>query len=81
MQLPEKLEIFSSFFIEFGESALNFEHLEKKMSLMAQGFPKLFTPKDVFTDMHKRSCFWKLFASERVTESLKLLKSAQEYFY
>ena len=29
-QLPEKLEIFSRFLIEFLEFALNFEHFEKK---------------------------------------------------
>ena len=46
MQLSEKLE---TFFIAFLESALNFEHFEKKMSLMAQVFPKLLTLKDVFT--------------------------------
>ena len=81
MQVPEKLEIFSAFSIAFLESTLNFEHLEKKMSLIAQGFLKLLTPKDVFTYMNKSSCFWKLYANERVNESLKLLKSAQKYFY
>ena len=30
MQLPEKLETFSPFFIAFLESSLNFEHFEKK---------------------------------------------------
>ena len=42
MQLSEKLETFL-------ESALNFEHFEKKMNLIAQVFLKLLTPKDVFT--------------------------------
>ena len=49
MQLSEKLEIFSQFFIEFLESALNFEHFEKKLSLIAQVFLELLTLKDVFT--------------------------------
>ena len=49
MQLSGKLKSFSRFFIAFSESALNFEHFEKKMSLIAQVFPKLLTPKDVFT--------------------------------
>ena len=49
MQLSEKLETFSAFFIAFSESALNFEHFEKKMSLIAQVFLELLTPKDVFT--------------------------------
>ena len=81
MQLSEKLETFSPFFIAFLESALSFEHFEKKMSLMAQVFLKLLTPKDVFTYMHKSSCFWKLFGSERVNESQKLQKTAEKYFY
>ena len=57
MQLSEKLETFSGFFIAFFESALNFEHFEKKMSLIAQVFLKLLTPKDVLTYMHKRYSF------------------------
>ena len=31
--------------------------------------------------MHKRSCFWKPFASERVNKCQKLLRSAEKYFY
>ena len=31
--------------------------------------------------MYKRSCIWKPFGSECVNESLKLLKSAEKYFY
>ena len=49
MQLSEKLGIFSRFFIAFLDSALNFEHFEKKMCLIAPVFLKLMTPKDVFT--------------------------------
>ena len=49
MQLSEKLKTFSAFFIAFSESALNFEHFEKKKSFIAQVFLKLLTPKDVFT--------------------------------
>ena len=50
---------------------------KKKMSLIAQVFLKLVSPKDVFTYIHKRSCFWKRFRTERVKESLKLLKSQE----
>ena len=56
MQLSEKLEAFSGFFIAFSgffiafsESALNFEHFEKTISFTAEVFLKLLTPKDVFT--------------------------------
>ena len=49
MQLSGKLKTFAEFFIAILESALNFEHFEKKVSLIAQVFLKLYTPKDVFT--------------------------------
>ena len=31
--------------------------------------------------MHKRPCFWKPFRSERVNESQKLMKPAENYFH
>ena len=49
MQLSEKLKRFFLFFIAFAESALNFEHFEQKKGFIASGFPRLLTPKDVFT--------------------------------
>ena len=48
-QLSGKLKESSRFFIAFYESPLNFEHHEKKVSLIAQVFLKLLTPKDMFT--------------------------------
>ena len=66
MELSETSKTFCQFFISFLESTLNFEHFEKSMSLIAQIFLKLLTLKDVLTYMHKRSCFWKPFGSERV---------------
>ena len=44
-------------FIAFLEYKFTFEYFGKEMSLTAQVFLKLLTPKDVFTQMHKRSCF------------------------
>ena len=50
MQLPKKFKTSFAIFIAFLESALNFEHFEKKkMSLIAQIFSNLLTPKNVFT--------------------------------
>ena len=46
-QLSEKLKTFPQFFIAFVECTLNLEHIEKKMSLIAQAFLKLLTLKDV----------------------------------
>ena len=45
--LSQKENIFSEFFSAFLESALNFEHFQKKMTLMAYVFPKLPTTKNV----------------------------------
>ena len=45
--LSQKQNIFSEFFSVFFESALNFEHFQKKMTLIAYVFPKLPTTKDV----------------------------------
>ena len=47
MHLSQKQNIFSDFFSAFFESALNFEHFQKKMTLIAYVFPKLPTTKDV----------------------------------
>ena len=47
MLLPQKQMIFSKLFSVFFESALNFEHFQKKMTLIAYVFPKLPTTKDM----------------------------------
>ena len=47
MHLSQKQNYFSEFFLAFFESALNFEHFQKKMTLIAYVFPKLPTTKDV----------------------------------
>ena len=57
MHLSQKENIFSQFFSAFFESAFNFEHLQKKMTLIAYVFPKLPTTKNVLTQMSKTSRF------------------------
>ena len=47
MHLTQKQMVFSRFFYAFFESALNFKHFEKKMTLIAYVFPKLPSTKDV----------------------------------
>ena len=47
MLLSQKQNIFSEFFSAFFESALNFKHFQKNMTLIAYVFPKLPTTKDV----------------------------------
>ena len=45
----QKQKTFSGFFIAFLKFALNLKHLEKKMSILAELFAKLLTPKEVVT--------------------------------
>ena len=45
MHLSQKQNIFSQFFSAFLESALNFQHFQTKMTLIAYVFPKLPTTK------------------------------------
>ena len=47
MLLSQKQKFFSQFVSAFSESALNFEHYQKKMTLIAYVLPKLPTTKDV----------------------------------
>ena len=48
MQLSEKQKISSGFFSAFLKSRSNFEHIKKKMKLIANVFPKLRTSKNPF---------------------------------
>ena len=57
MHLSQKQKIFSRFFAAFFESALNFEHFQIKMTLIAYVFPKLPTTKNVVRQMSKSSRF------------------------
>ena len=45
--LSQKQKTFSEFFSSFLKSTLNFEHFQKKMTLIADVFPKLPSPKKV----------------------------------
>ena len=47
MRLSQKQKVFSKFFTEFLEFALNFEYFRKKMTLIAYVFSKLPTTEDV----------------------------------
>ena len=49
MHLSQKQKNFSESFSAFFESELNFEHFQKKMTLIAYVFPKLPTTKHVLT--------------------------------
>ena len=47
MHLSRKQKTFSEFLCAFLKCTANFEHFQKKMTLIAYEFPKLQTPKNV----------------------------------
>ena len=53
MHLSQKQKIFSESFSTFFKSALNSEHFQKKMTLIAYVFPKLPTTKNVLRQISK----------------------------
>ena len=55
--LSQKQKTFSQFFLAFSKSTLNFEHVQKKMTLIADLFRILRTPKNVVRYMAKKSRF------------------------
>ena len=57
MHFSQKEKIFSQFFSAFFESALNFEHFQQKMTIIAYVFPNLPTTKNVLRQMSKSSRF------------------------
>ena len=57
MHLSQKQKIFSKLLSDFFESALNSEHFQKKMTLIAYVFPTLPTTKNVLRQMSKSSRF------------------------
>ena len=57
MHLCKKQKIFSQFFSAFSESALNFEHFQKKRIFIPYVFPKVPTTKNLLRQMSKSSRF------------------------
>ena len=61
MQVSLKQKTFSEFFSPLLKSRLNFEHFptkkKKKMTLIAEVFPKLRAPKNTVTSKSKKSRF------------------------
>ena len=53
MQLSQKQETSSQFFCGILKSSLHFEHFQKKVTLIAQIFPKLRTPKNMVRSISK----------------------------
>ena len=57
MHLSQKQKFFFESFSAFFESALNFEHFQKKRTFIAYVFPKLPTTRNLLRQMSKSSRF------------------------
>ena len=54
---------------------------KKKMTLIGQIFPKLWTPKNMAKSMYKRSCFYGSFGKQHGKRAKTLLKFEWEHLY
>ena len=74
MQLSRKKKTFCDFFLAFLKSSLNFEHFLKKLTLIADVFPKLRTQKNLVRSMPKKSRFKGSFKKQHGKCAQTLLK-------
>ena len=82
MQVSRKEKTFSEFFSAFLKSNLNIEHFqEKKMSVIADGFPKLRTPKNLVRSMSKKARFKGSFGKQHGKRAQTMLKFAFQHLY
>ena len=79
--LSQKEKTFSQFFSGFSKSTINFVDFQNNMTLIADIFPKLRTPKKVIREMSVKSRFRGLFPNKHGKWAKRLLKPAQRYFY
>ena len=81
MQLSQKQTAFSQFFLAFSKCTLNFEHFQKKMTLIADLFPILRTPENVVRYMSKKSRFKGSFDRQHGKQVQTLLQSERQHGY
>ena len=81
MQLSQKQGTWSQFFCGFLKSSLNFGHFQKKMTLIAQIFPKLRTPKNMVRSISKKFRFKGSFGKQHGKQAQTLLKFERQHIY
>ena len=81
MEVTQKQKTFSQFFSAFLKSSENFEHFQKKMTLIDEVFPKLRTPKNKVRSMSIKSRFKGSFKKQHGKCAQTLLKFAWQNLY
>ena len=74
MQLCQKRNTFSQYFVLLGEFTANFKRFEKKMIVIANVLPILQTVEDLVAPLSKKRHFRTSFYSQHVKLSQTLLK-------
>ena len=81
MEVTQKQKTFSQFFSAFLKSIENFEHFQKKMTLIDEVFPKLRTPKNKVRSMSIKSHYKGSFKKQHGKCAQTLLKFAWQNLY
>ena len=82
MQLSQKQKKhFLIFFSAFFKCSLNFEHLEKEMTPIADVYPKLRTPKNVVNQISLKVPFHRTLQQTPYKGDKTLLKSERHHLY
>ena len=79
--LSQKQKAFSELFVPFSKSTLNFEHSQKKITLMDDFLPKLRTPENVARYMSNKSRFKGTFDRQHGKRVQTVLQSGQQHCY
>ena len=75
MQVSEQQNTFSQFFFCIFKMYINFKHLRKKMTLVADVFLEITVPKNMVRQMSKKQCFRGLLETEQRKRVNTLLES------
>ena len=82
MQVSRKQKIFSEFFSALFKSNLKFEHFQKKkISLIADVFPRIRSPENLVRSISKKSCFKGSFGKQHGKRAETLSKFAWQHLY
>ena len=73
--------LFLNFLLHFWNVHEIYNILRKTMSVLAWLFPKLLFPKEVATEISRKSCFRTPFSNQRVNGFQTLFKVARHHYY
>ena len=81
MQLSQKKKAFFAFFWTILKSWLNSEHFQRKITIILDVFPNLWTPKNMVIQMSKESRLRGPFDRQHGKGDQALLKPEPQHFY